>query len=42
MNAAILELVCHIAVQNMGNKSITANQVKEKLLDILEINLQLF
>ena len=36
MNAAILgTCMSSIAVQNMGNKSIKANQVKEKLLDIL-------
>ena len=36
MNAAILgTCMSSIAVQNMGNKSIKAKQVKEKLLDIL-------
>ena len=36
MNAAILgTCMSSIAVQNMGNKSINANQVQEKLLDIL-------
>ena len=37
MNAAILgTCMSSIAVENMGNKSIKASQVKEKLLDILK------
>ena len=35
-SAALGCCMSSIAVQNMGNKSINANQVKEKLLEVLQ------